>query len=70
MNSKTYTDSSVAKKISYDDEKMIMTIEYVTGSTYEYADVPRQVFDMALEASSIGSFIHYYIKNKFKYRTV
>lgn len=66
--SKEYADSSVARRLMYNKETKVLLIEYVSGTEFEYTDVPQSVVDEAFKAKSIGSFIHYNIKNKFSFK--
>lgn len=47
-----------------------MTIKYVTGATYDYDGVPLSVWNEALDAESIGSFVNNNIKGIFDYKKV
>lgn len=43
-----------------------LEVEYA-GGTYQYKNVPEELFQQALAAESIGKFLSAEIKNKFDY---
>ncbi|HTJ52591.1 MAG TPA: KTSC domain-containing protein [Cyclobacteriaceae bacterium] len=67
---KTFTDSKTVSGIRYNPETKVLSITYVTGKTYDYADVPERVVDHAMNAESIGKFVNTYIKEEYKYKLV
>jgi len=68
-NEKVFIDSKTISAIRYNDKKEILTITFVTKKTYDYAKVPRHVFDAMLEEKeSIGSFVNKYIKGVYPYK--
>jgi len=69
-NEKVFVDSSTVRAIKYDDKTKVLTITYITGKVYDYANVPRHVFDMALEVKSIGKFVNEHIKLQYPYKKV
>jgi hypothetical protein len=71
---KSFTDeqSSQIREIEYHPESKELFISFKTKdpaivSKYIYDDVPKEVFDMALEAESIGKFFYANIKGKYEY---
>jgi hypothetical protein len=62
--------SSNLKSVGYDAEKSILEIEFNSGSIYQYFGVPRNVFDLLMNASSKGGFHSDFIKDKFQYQRV
>ncbi len=48
---------------------MTLEIEFNNG-IYQYYDVPEDIFQELINASSIGSFIHHNIKNHYSYSPV
>ena len=59
--------STVINKYSYDPEKQILYITFVSQLTYAYKGVPEHVFNMLKAAGSKGRYFNYFIKGKFKY---
>lgn len=62
---KHFPSSSNVKRIQF-IEPSTLEVEY-TGGTYHYKDVPRDVFDQACEAASIGTFLNQNVKGKYQY---
>lgn len=56
--------SSLIRKIEYLPGN-IMEIEFQTGGTYHYLDVPKETFQQALDAHSIGKFFYSSIRGHF-----
>lgn len=69
-NEKVFVDSSTVRAIKYDGKTKTLRITYVTNKMYDYANVPRHVFDMMLEVDSIGKFVNEYIKGHYPYKLV
>lgn len=61
-------DSTNLSAVGYDSENKILTIEFNDGGLYEYYDVPQNIYDELMSASSKGSFFHRFIRDA--YRTV
>lgn len=60
--------SSVVADISYDPRKRNLRIHFVSGSVYEYLDVPEQVVSSMRHSDSKGAFLNRYIKGHYKYK--
>ncbi|MBW8362694.1 MAG: KTSC domain-containing protein [Kaistella sp.] len=60
--------STVIKKYFYHPEQEILTIIYVSGSVYDYFEVPQVVFDEFRAAYSKGVFLHKNIKPFYRYQ--
>ncbi|HWW61222.1 MAG TPA: KTSC domain-containing protein, partial [Thermoanaerobaculia bacterium] len=43
--------SSTLERVSYDSASMTLTIEFKSGTAYQYFDVPQHVFDDLLSAA-------------------
>ncbi len=51
-------ESSMMNTIGYDEATKTLLIVFNSGKTYEYADVPADVFAEFLDAESKGQFFH------------
>lgn len=58
--------SGNVNRIGYDKEKEAMYVDFRKTSTYRYAGVPVEKWHAALNAPSIGKFIHEELKDKHK----
>ena len=63
-------ESSHIKAIGYDEETKTMRVEYAQA-TYEYADVPKEVYEQIMSADSKGRALKEAVStNGFAYKRV
>lgn len=60
-------DSSMINAIGYDQASRTLFITFGSGKTYEYADVPSEVFQDFLAADSKGQFFLAKIEDLYDY---
>jgi len=60
-------EGSVIKEFRYDQTTQTLTIEFDSGSVYEYFKVPASVKEDLDNAPSKGQYFNKFIKGKFKY---
>lgn len=60
----TATSGNV-EKIGYDQEKQILYVVFRKTGAYKYTGVPLTVWNEALNAPSIGKFVHEQLKEKY-----
>ena len=58
--------SSMFTSADYNPEEHILTITFNKGGSYDYLDVPIDVFNQLKESESEGKFLLAHIKPKFK----
>ncbi len=58
-------ESSVMYDIAYDSQSRILTIEFNSGSVYQYFNVSQEIYDAFLNAPSKGRFLNTIIKQGF-----
>jgi hypothetical protein len=63
------SNSSVISSYEYDDETLVLEVEFKTGVTYRYFDVDNATFTRLQSADSVGNFVSTEIK-KFKFEKV
>lgn len=63
-------DSSNLNAVSYDSTSSTLFVKFNSGGTYEYYDVPENVYQDLMSASSLGSFLASRIKGNYKYRQI
>lgn len=51
-------------------ESGVLTLEFKSGATYNYRNVPANVYHGLMAAESHGIFFHENIRDKFKYLRV
>lgn len=59
---RTYVSSSNIASIGYDPMQMILEVEFLNGSIYQYYDVPEALYEGIMSASSHGKYLNEYIK--------
>lgn len=56
--------------MSYNSISHTLRIIYVSGTVYDYKDVPEEVFDEMKKASSKGEYLNHVIKKNYRYKKV
>lgn len=59
--------SSTMAGIGYDEASHTLTVEFNSGSRYNYYDVPQHVYDGMKSADSIGKYFNAEIKSVYRY---
>lgn len=62
-----YVDSSNIEAIGYDDDAQELHVRFLSGTSYIYHGVPRQIFDDLMQAPSKGSFLNREVKGVYQY---
>ncbi len=62
----TEVESSNIAAIAYIKEAGQLMVQFSSGSVYAYSDVPEQVYQDFLDASSKGKFFAEHIKGKYE----
>lgn len=63
---RTPVSSSNLKSVGYSRASRILEVEFLSGSIYQYQDVPRSVADGFRKAESKGRYLNTRIKGKYK----
>ena len=59
--------STNIKAVGYDKKEKTMEVEFHSGGTYKYNDVPKSLFDRIKRVKSPGKFFHKHIRRKDKF---
>lgn len=62
--------SSNLSSIGYDEENQLLEIEFNHGRVYEYFDVPNDVYEELMNASSHGRYFISEIKDSYDYNKI
>lgn len=62
--------SSDLESIGYDEPTQTLEIEFHGGHVYQYGNVPVNMYEGLMHASSHGRFFNDFIKNHFQYHRV
>jgi hypothetical protein len=59
--------SSNVAGFSYDEAEQVLTVEFNSGSRYDYYDVPENVFEGMKSADSKGRYLNTEVKGHYRY---
>jgi len=62
--------SSVVAAIRYNDTTSTLRVVYVSGSIYDYKQVPEKVYKEMRTASSKGEFLNKHIKPNYEFEKI
>ena len=62
--------SSNIASIGYDETTQTLEVEFFNGTIYQYYNVPPNMNEQLMQASSKGRFLNTYIKNAYPYSRV
>jgi hypothetical protein len=63
-------ESSNVAEVGYDEESATLQVTFNNGSSYQYFDVPEQLFEGLLHADSVGEYLAAQIKGSYRYSKV
>jgi hypothetical protein len=63
-------NSSNVASVGYDENNGTLQVEFHTGGTYQYFDVPVHLFESLRDAGSVGGFLAAHIKGIYRYSKV
>jgi hypothetical protein len=69
MQRESVTSSNV-ESIGYDEDSSTLEIEFKNGTTYQYFDVPENVYNELKNADSVGGYLASRIKGTYRYSRV
>lgn len=67
---RTSVNSSNVASVGYDIQKKMLEVEFYSGGTYQYSNVPKEVYFRFIKAKSLGKFLHTSIKGVYSYKKV
>jgi len=59
--------SSAISSVGYDERSSVLEVQFESGAVYDYFDVPPQVYQDLLKASSKGSFVSQRIRDQYPF---
>lgn len=62
--------STVIRSLEYDPATAVLTITFVTGSVYEYYDVPQEIYDQFKGYREKGVFYNKHFKNNYLFKKI
>ena len=64
---RTPVTSSTLKSVGYDPDTQTLEIEFNHGGIYRYFEVPAEVHEGLMKASSLGSYFQANIRDAYQY---
>lgn len=59
--------SSNILSIGYEENGMVLEVEFQSGDVYQYFDVPHEIYEGFLNAGSHGQYFWAYIRDRFPF---
>jgi len=66
----TSVNSSNVAAVGYDEDSSTLQVEFTNGATYQYFDVPENIFEELRDAGSVGGYLAEYVKGSYRYSKV
>lgn len=63
-------ESTNIEAVTYNENDSVLTIEFKSGATYEYYDVPEYIVDELLTAESKGRYANRNIYKSYRYSKI
>jgi len=63
-------ESTTLLKVSYDDARELLQLEFCSRAIYQYFGVPAAIHQSLLNASSKGCYFNQAIRGRFPYRRI
>jgi len=57
--------SSMVNAVGYDKKNQTLCVDFNGGKTYEYYDVPIEVYEGLADAGSVGRYLNSEVKGKY-----
>jgi hypothetical protein len=67
---KEYMPSSVVSAIRYDTARATLRIFFISGTVYDYKNVPEEVFNAMRTSSSRGIYFNRHIKDCYQFEKI
>ena len=65
-----HVSSSDLSSVGFDPSTNTLEIEFLSGSIYQYHNVPENIYDGLMNAGSHGQYFHNHIKDVFQYSRI
>lgn len=67
---RNYVASTNIASIGYDNSTETLEVEFLSGTIYQYYNVPNNMYEQLMQEGSKGRFFNTYIKNAYPYSRV
>jgi hypothetical protein len=65
-----YVKSSNLLSVGYDAKNKILEIRFNSGNMYQYDNVPKEIYNGLMSASSKGSYFYDMIKGNYSFKQI
>ena len=62
--------SSNVAAVGYDPLSKVLEVQFHSGATYQYFEVPDPLYRAFMRAPSLGKYLHEHIKHQFRFLKV
>ena len=62
--------STVVAHINYDNARHVLRVHFLSGSIYEYLDVPEEIYRAMKNAFSKGIYLNQHIKGHYHFKKI
>ena len=62
--------SSNVEAVGYDESSETLQVEFKNSATYQYFDVPGNVFEELRDTDSVGKYLNMHIKGSYRFSRV
>lgn len=62
-----FMPSTAIRSFHYNAAKSTLQVTFISGMTYDYKNVPEEVYQAMKVATSKGAYLNQYIKNHYRY---
>ncbi len=66
----TIVESTTLATVAYDEARQLLQLEFCSGATYLYVNVPAAVHQALLDAPSKGRYFNRAIRGRFPYQPI
>lgn len=60
-----YRSSSFITNVSWDDDTETLLVQFISGTTWLYHDVPQEMYNRLVRSPSVGQFFNKNIRDKY-----
>jgi hypothetical protein len=65
IKSTFYRSSSFITNVSWDDDTETLLVQFISGTTWLYHDVPQDVYNRLVRSPSVGQFFNKNVRDKY-----
>lgn len=70
IKSTFYRSSSFITNVSWDDDTDTLLVQFVSGTTWLYHDVPQDIYNRLVRSPSVGQFFNKNIRDKYSSQVI